>query len=235
MIDYYPRLIPGNYYHIFNRANGDDKLFYKKENYLFFLRRFQYYLSPYLETYAYCLLQNHFHFLVRLFEEEQTKHLPITGRTLHSKQELRQKREILYRARNSEPFTVSHPQQTLIVDPSEIISEQFRRLFVSYSKSINVSENRVGSLFRKNFKRLKIDSYRHFMNVVYYIHHNPSHYGYDIADIDYPWSSYYSFLTEKPTKLKRQEVLGWFGGKDEFHKFHLKKQNLNTINHLIIE
>lgn len=27
MIDYYPRLIPGNYYHIFNRANGNDKLF----------------------------------------------------------------------------------------------------------------------------------------------------------------------------------------------------------------
>lgn len=56
----------GFYYHIYNRANGDENLFFKQENYLCFLRKYDEYFSDCLETYSYCLLPNHFHFLVRV-------------------------------------------------------------------------------------------------------------------------------------------------------------------------
>ena len=38
------------------------------------------------------------------------------------------------------------------ISTSKIISEQFRRFFISYSQAINKQENRVGSLFQKIFK-----------------------------------------------------------------------------------
>src|SRR5438874_1746183 len=67
----YCDLIPGNFYHIYNRANGDDKLFFQQRNYDYFLKRYSDFLDDYLETYAYNLLQNHFHLLVRIREAEQ--------------------------------------------------------------------------------------------------------------------------------------------------------------------
>jgi putative transposase len=58
----------GKFYHIFNRGNNGENLFYTSENYKFFLRRYDEYLSPFVETYAFCLLPNHFHLLVRIKE-----------------------------------------------------------------------------------------------------------------------------------------------------------------------
>lgn len=62
-------LDPGKFYHIFNRGNNSEKIFFKQENYEFFLRRYTEYVSDCIETYAYCLLPNHFHFLVRVKEK----------------------------------------------------------------------------------------------------------------------------------------------------------------------
>ncbi|HBF89311.1 MAG TPA: hypothetical protein DDX39_11780 [Bacteroidales bacterium] len=59
----------GKYYHIFNRGNNSDKIFFNELNYIFFLNRYNEYLSDYVETFAYCLLPNHFHLLIRVKEK----------------------------------------------------------------------------------------------------------------------------------------------------------------------
>lgn len=64
-------LEPGRYYHIYNRAVGDSKLFYKNANYSYFLTKYDQYISPIVETYAYCLMPNHFHFLVQVKNENE--------------------------------------------------------------------------------------------------------------------------------------------------------------------
>ncbi len=57
----------GNFYHIYNRANSNkEKLFIQDKNYKYFLSQFDRYLGGYLELWAYCLIPNHFHFLVRI-------------------------------------------------------------------------------------------------------------------------------------------------------------------------
>lgn len=65
----------GCYYHIFNRGNNGDNLFYKPDNYRFFLRRLDEYLSAFIDVYAFCLLPNHFHLLVRVKEQPEALHL----------------------------------------------------------------------------------------------------------------------------------------------------------------
>ncbi|MBN1408088.1 MAG: transposase [Calditrichaceae bacterium] len=61
---------PGCFYHIYNRGNNRENLFYKQENYHYFLRRYNYYLNEFLQTYAYCLLPNHFHLLIKVRDEK---------------------------------------------------------------------------------------------------------------------------------------------------------------------
>ncbi len=62
-------LLPGNWYHIYNRGINGERLFYEEENYLYFLRLLTRYVLNVAEVYAYCLLVNHFHLLVRIFDQ----------------------------------------------------------------------------------------------------------------------------------------------------------------------
>ncbi|MEM7113764.1 MAG: hypothetical protein AAF614_15105 [Chloroflexota bacterium] len=57
-------LQPGHYYHIYNRGNNGENIFLEKRNYLHFLKLYLHHIVPIAETFAYCLLKNHFHLLI---------------------------------------------------------------------------------------------------------------------------------------------------------------------------
>ena len=59
----------GEIYHIYNRAIGNEDLFISPDHYKYFLDRFHFYTREILSVYAFCLLNNHFHFLVRIHNE----------------------------------------------------------------------------------------------------------------------------------------------------------------------
>jgi len=52
-------------YHLFNRGNNRGTIFYTQENYLFFLRKVRNHLLDHVDILAYCLMPNHFHFLIQ--------------------------------------------------------------------------------------------------------------------------------------------------------------------------
>lgn len=62
-------LEPGKYYHVYNRAKNGDPLFENEEACRFFLKLYQAHICPIAETYAYCLLSDHLHFLIRIRED----------------------------------------------------------------------------------------------------------------------------------------------------------------------
>lgn len=53
-------------YHIYNRGNQKQIIFFNDENYLFFLKKMRKELTPYCDILSYCLMPNHFHWLVRI-------------------------------------------------------------------------------------------------------------------------------------------------------------------------
>jgi len=57
-------LCAGEYYHLYNRGNNRERIFFERENYLFFLRRLRKYVVPILDVVAYCLMPTHYHLLV---------------------------------------------------------------------------------------------------------------------------------------------------------------------------
>jgi putative transposase len=61
------KLVEGEFYHLYGRSLAQNgKLFYQARNYDSFLKNFDKYLGAYLDIWAYCLIPNHFHFLVRV-------------------------------------------------------------------------------------------------------------------------------------------------------------------------
>jgi len=124
--------------------------------------------------------------------------------------------------------TVEKPK---IIEPSK----QFGFLFNAYTQSINKKFNRTGGLFEKPFERKLITSDKYLQNLIYYIHNNPVQHGFVKQMSLYPWSSYDTVLSEKPTKLKRKEIFDIYGSKNEFENYHNIKHNYNEISNFIIE
>ena len=56
-------LLQGQLYHIYNRGNNKQPIFYSKENYSFFLMKMRNHLLKKAQILAYCLMPNHFHWL----------------------------------------------------------------------------------------------------------------------------------------------------------------------------
>jgi putative transposase len=61
-----PNYYPGGVYHIYNRGSHRVSIFREPDNYLFVLRKTKRYVQElHLTLLAYCLMPNHFHFLIR--------------------------------------------------------------------------------------------------------------------------------------------------------------------------
>lgn len=61
-------LLEGKYFHLYNRGVNSEDLFKEKKNYYYFLEKFFFYCSGVMDTYAYCLLKNHFHLVAYVKE-----------------------------------------------------------------------------------------------------------------------------------------------------------------------
>ena len=62
----YDVLEPDCFYHIYNRGNNKENLFIEHENYLHFLKLIKTHLVQITDIYAYCLLKNHFHLVLKI-------------------------------------------------------------------------------------------------------------------------------------------------------------------------
>ena len=175
-----------HYYHIFNRGNNRETLFRQERNYDYFLNLYAKHVYPVADTFAYCLLPNHFHFAIRIKPESDIAKV--------------------LRKRN--------PDKSL--DPGQNLGN----LFNAYTKAVNKTYGRTGSLFEKPFHRKLITDDDYFWRLILYIHFNPQKHGL-IDDFRlWPFSSYPALISNQPTRLKREAVLFTFGGCENFIQQH---------------
>jgi putative transposase len=214
MKKYTEPLEPDGIYHIFNRGINGEDVFKEIRNYRFFLEKYSKYIEPIAETYAYCLLKNHFHLAVKIKSASELI-------------------DFYLKKKNIE---ITSNDNVLKIPPvAKIINQQFAVLFNSYAQAINKAHHRTGGLFEESFRRIKVDSDSYFNELIYYIHHNPQKHGFVKDFRDYPHSSYHSHLAITATKLKREEVILSFGNKIEYEKFHSNDNDLENLNKFEIE
>ncbi|MEZ4884563.1 MAG: hypothetical protein R3E32_07555 [Chitinophagales bacterium] len=220
---YYEKLEEGYFYHIYNRGINGENIFKKEKNYLFFLKKYAQHIPPVMDTYAYCLLKNHFHLLVRIkTREEQEAYFEKYQKVL----------DVSPKAHKVRGKYMTYKY----LDPSY----QIAHLCNGYAQGINADfksgeKKRTGGLFEKPFQRVKITTESYFVNAIYYIHRNPQKHGFVKDFREYPHSSYHSFLSKGKTQLMRKEVLDWFGGKEQYIELHNKVQELDGLEDWCID
>ena len=188
-------------YHVYNRTNNKESLFISDENRFFFLTQFTRYLHPFLQTYCWCLLPNHFHFLVKIRSEKSIKSY------LGSLESVALK-SVEKKYLNGE------------VTAEVLLEFEWKRFFTTYSMAFNRKYERSGNLFHRPFKRVAIVDDHHFTQVVIYIHANPVKHGLCTDYTKYKWSSWQALVNDRASLLCRHELLEWFGGLENFIIVH---------------
>jgi len=217
-------LKPNTCYHIFNHANGFENVFREEENYRYFLAKYHQYISPIAETYAYCLMPNHFHLVVRIRKQEVIEALI-------------RNRNNPYPATGSSNFSI-YPNFSKVPNFGKVetagsemelfLSKQFANLFSSYTQSFNKIYKRKGSLFIKNFKRDPITVRQHFIKAVVYTHRNPIHHGFREQFGEWEFSSYFDITEGTDGLVEPGKLFKIFGGKEDFIRQH--RQSLGNFD-----
>jgi REP element-mobilizing transposase RayT len=236
----------GEYYHVYNRGINRGRIFFEERNYDYFLQLYAQHVVPIAETYAYCLLPNHFHFLVRIRDLACSTDLSgsepedlsgsenltgregggnLTGREVSGVEDLS----------GSGPEDLSGSENLTGREGGENLtgrrapSQCFSNFYNAYAKGFNRTYSRTGSLFQRPFGRIRVSSDAYFVQLVVYVHHNAQKHGL-VADFrDWPHSSYHALLSEKPTRLEREAVLEWFGGLAGFEGTHGQEADLRLV------
>ena len=145
-----PPLQSGVFYHIYNRGINRENIFIEARNYPYFLQLYARHIGPVVETYAYCLLKNHFHLLVKIKEGPEDP--------------------------NEDPKGLLRPLGSR--SGRSEASAAFSNFFNAYAKAINKAYHRTGTLFETPFRRIEVTSDRYFVRLVHYIHWNPQKHGF---------------------------------------------------------
>lgn len=158
------RLKQGQFYHLYNRGTGGINLFREAGQYEYFLALYDKYISPVADTYAWVLMPNHFHVLIRIKENVGYKYSN-ADKSFDAVRFEEHKWETIDLSACVAPDSIKIPKPHL----------HLSHLFNSYSKYFNQCTERHGNLFERPFKSKLIDHPKYLKQVILYIHNNPVH------------------------------------------------------------
>ena len=198
-------------YHIYNQGNNRQKIFYNRENYLYFLQKIRTYILPYSDILAWCLMPNHFHLMVLIRHIE----LPVgkSGESLGVSQ------------RHAE---TAH-SDTAQSEKKRTFNSSIGIMLMSYTRAINKQQKRSGKLFREKTKsecvncpknispsfiikegitKINIQNIeREYPKICFrYIHQNPVKAGLSKKETDWEFSSASDYAGLRNGKLVNKKI-----------------------------
>jgi putative transposase len=190
----------GHLYHIYNQGNNRQKIFFERENYLFFLRKMRVYLLPYCDVLAYCLMPNHFHWMVLV--NNVALFVGSAGRT---------------ETNGDETVGVTQSDTDSWGKAKErTLNDSIGILLRSYTRAINKHQKRSGKLIREKTKAecltqqngLSPSFYNSFKGTVINI---------EYSENDYPQVCF-NYIHQNPVKagLVKEAVLWEFSSAPDF-------------------
>ncbi|MBU8882300.1 hypothetical protein KSK37_04295 [Kaistella sp. DKR-2] len=185
-------LEPGCHYHIFNRGINGCKVFENDENCIFFLQKAEAYILHVADVYAYCLMPNHFHFILRIKDDINGNNfakVPNFGKV-----------------------------ETGLHAEKSIASKQIGKLISSYTQAFNKYHNRHGSLFERPFKRKRIETEDYLIKSIICVHRNVIDLNRSLNNYDF--SSYKAIVSGKQTHVRKETVIEWFDDIENFKLMH---------------
>jgi REP element-mobilizing transposase RayT len=147
-----------NYYHIYNRGNNRNDIFFEEKNYVFLLKRIEENFIKIAELNAFCFMPNHYHLIVKILDEEK-------------------------------------------------FPKAMNKIFISYTKAINIAYQRTGHLFEGRYKCKMVPDNNYLLHLSRYIHLNPKRAGLVNNIIDWKYSSYNAFVNKSKYSFISHEVI----------------------------
>ena len=193
----------GEYYHVFNRGNNKQNIFFDNRDWIRFLFLVLYLQSPvnfsqigrsvssyikrsvfgvsteriikdrYVELVGFTLMPNHFHLIVREFKENG-------------------------------------------------ISQYMQRILNAYTKYFNTKHEKAGHLFQGPFKIVHIEDNEQLLHLSAYVHRNQREIKqWENREYEFPWSSYRDYVVENRwgELLKQQIIIEQFSTIQEYKEF----------------
>jgi putative transposase len=172
------RFTAENLYHIYNRGINRQLIFFNTDNYHYFLKKIRRFIYPHCDILCWCLMPNHFHFLIHADEriEKILEHLPITKNVL------------------------SEGIRNLLSSYAKGINEQEKRvgnLFQQKTKAKCLTEE-IGVPHYRDFQTINSN---YSLACFHYIHQNPCKAGLVIKMEDWPYSSFIDYLAFRQDSL----------------------------------
>ncbi len=138
----------GYFFHIYNRGNNAQTVFYLRKNYLFFLEKMKKYISPFASIVSWCLMPNHFHWLIfvrnekiELGQKSNVENVKM-GHALTLRQGMTNTNDSSHTLAESESMTSQNKTRT--------INQSIGICLRSYTRAIQKQEKLTGSLFQKH-------------------------------------------------------------------------------------
>jgi len=208
MSDVQTILKPEHYYHIYNHAVGNEKLFDSDQDYIYFLAKFKKYILPISELLTYCLMPNHFHLIIRLKSEEEIK--------------------IFINSNSKDDHHLTGREAPVGYEINKSLSQIFSNFFNTYAKHYNFWKKRTGTLFKRAFRRKEIEDMEYLRKLICYIHQNPVRAGLANKPDEWKYSSFHALIGVQPTLIPRKEIISLFGDLQNFIYCNLKQVELET-------
>ncbi|OQX79034.1 MAG: hypothetical protein B6D64_05475 [Bacteroidetes bacterium 4484_276] len=148
---------PGFFYHVYNRGNNQENIFIEERNYPYFLDLVSKHLTPVAEIYCYCLLKNHFHFLLRIKDFED-----LPDKLISEKNRLHQPFSNLFNAYTKAINKAFNRTGSLFqehLDRIRVTDESYLKHLIAY-----VHLNPVKHGFTDNFKNYQHSSFKSILS-----------------------------------------------------------------------
>lgn len=197
-INYWHEYLPDAFYHIYNRSSHSNNIFHDVEDYNFFINRYKKYFSNFFDTYAYCLLPNHYHFLIKVKKEK----------------DFRPKLQFVKITNTINLYLKGE------ISMNELVEDQFRRFHSSYALTLNNKHNTRGQVFMNRHKRILEESEAKVEYILCYIHHNPIHHNFCTNYTEWRFNSYLDYINRDSHIVNLKSGLQFLGGYDRFISIH---------------
>ncbi len=200
------KIIPGEYYHIYNRGVNKQKIFLDERDWIRFLFLILYFQSP-----------------INFPQIGRSISYFVKNRAFDIKKEVVDK---IIKNRYVELINFcimpNHFHLTIREIKENGVSQYMQRILTAYTKYFNTKYGRSGHLFQGPFQIVHIKNNEQLLHLSAYIHRNPRELKqWKEKEHQYPWSSYQDYIEENRWNniLKPQIILEQFSNKREYKDF----------------
>jgi len=155
-------LVCGKTFHVYNRAVGGELLFKADNDYRYFLRKMSRFILPIANIYAYCLIPNHFHLLLKIKESNDIQELAKIDTEDYSKY-LSSIFGNFFNSYSKSFNKVYERQGRLFIQPFKRKSVEYEDYFIVLVNYIHRNPLHHGLV--ENFKDWKYSSFSSFLSV----------------------------------------------------------------------